>query len=64
MEKQLSNKKYIYNPAQANFFINYGVQVLETGLHLKTKKIFWCFDYYACQEAYCRWNQMCKNTNI
>ncbi len=52
----MNNKKYIYNVKQADFFINEGVKLLGTGVHPTTKKIWWCFGYKECQEAYSKWN--------
>ena len=52
----MSNKKYIYNPEQANFFISEGVKCIEVGINHKTKRAFWVFDYYECQPAYKKWN--------
>ena len=52
----MSGKKYIYNPEQAQFFIDYGVECLEKGYNYKSKAHYWVFGYDECQEAYDVWN--------
>jgi hypothetical protein len=51
----MNGKKYIYNSAQANFYIQEGCKCLETGKHHKTNKIFWVFDWSETQQAYAKW---------
>ena len=51
----MSNKVYIYNPKQASFYINNGMRVLNTGVHYKTKKVFWVFDIYETEAVYSEW---------
>lgn len=51
----MSNKVYIYNPLQAQFYINNGMRVLDTGVHYKTKKVFWVFDFNETEEIYSEW---------
>lgn len=50
------NKKYIYNYELANYFIQQGCKVIETGLNKNQNRIFWCFDYNEIQPAYIKWN--------
>lgn len=50
----MSNKKYIYNYELANFFIQQGCKILETGLN--KNRIYWLFDYNEIQPAYEKWN--------
>lgn len=56
----MDDKKYIYNPAQASFYINNGAKVLDTGIHHKTKKIFWVFDYFDTEKVYLLWLEKCR----
>ena len=51
----MSNKVYIYNPLQASFYIRNGMRVLDTGVHHKTKKAFWVFDFNETEEIYSEW---------
>jgi len=46
---------YIYNPLQAAFYISKGINPLETGVHNKTKKTFFKFDYLDSSEVYFEW---------
>ena len=57
MNNQMNNERkvYIYNPLQAQFYINNGMRVLDTGVHYKTKKIFWVFDFNETEEIYSEW---------
>ncbi len=57
----MSNKKYIYNHELANYFIQQGCKILETGLNRNQNKIYWCFDYFEIQPAYKIWNS--RKTN-
>lgn len=57
----MSNKKYIYNWQQANFYIQEGCRVLEIGKHRQTKKIFYVFDWESTKEAYEKWVTKCNN---
>lgn len=52
----MSGKKYIYNPKQANFFMEYGVKCIGTGINPSTGKMYWVFGYDDCQKAYDVWN--------
>lgn len=54
----MSNKKYIYNYELANFFIQEGCKILETGLN--KSRIYWLFDYIEIQPAYEKWNNRIK----
>lgn len=49
------NKKYIYNVAQANFYMSLGVTCLGTGIHRKTNNPFWIFGEQDSAEAYRIW---------
>ena len=51
----MTNKVYIYNPLQASFYITNGMRVLDTGVHHKTKKAFWVFDFNETEEIYSEW---------
>ena len=50
-----SNKTYVYNPEQAKFYIANGATVLDTGIHYKTHKVFWVFDFNATTEIFHKW---------
>lgn len=51
-----NNKKvYIYNPNQVNYYIQNGMKVLGTGIHSRTKKTFWIFDFNETEEIYVKW---------
>ena len=59
-----SNKfKYIYDVKAANFFMENGCICLGTGLHSRTKKVFFIFDYDKCQSVYEKWLSKCKEKN-
>ena len=51
----MSNKIYIYNHEQANFYIQNGAICLGTGIHRRTRKPFWIFDWDSSQESYKLW---------
>ena len=51
----MSNKVYIYNPAQARYYIQNGMRVLSVGVHYKTHKAFWVFDFDETKEIYEKW---------
>lgn len=51
----MSNKKYIYNPEQANYYMEQGCFCIGTGIHSQTNKIFWLFRWDETQEAYQNW---------
>lgn len=59
----MTNKKYIYNPQQASFFIEKGVRCTNTGVNPSTGRVYWEFDYYECQDAYEEWNSRKLNKN-
>lgn len=50
-----TNKKYIYNPAQANYYMEQGCFCIGTGRHSTTNKIFWLFRWEDTKEAYEKW---------
>ena len=50
-----SNKTYVYNPEQAKFYIANGATVLDTGIHYKTHKVFWVFDFNATTPIFHKW---------
>lgn len=49
------NKRYVYNPAQANFYMSKGISCLGTGLHDRTKNVFYIFLDADVKEAYFEW---------
>ena len=49
------NKKYIYNPEQATFYINNKIKVISVGVHYKTNKMFWIFDFNDTKDVYIKW---------
>ena len=51
----MSNKVYIYNPAQARYYIQNGMRVLDTGIHHRTHKVFYVFDFDETEEIYKKW---------
>ncbi|MHC1746931.1 MAG: hypothetical protein AB9856_00905 [Cellulosilyticaceae bacterium] len=53
-------KKFIYDIRMANFYIVNGCPVLETGIHKKTKKTFWVFDWDSSYDTYSKW---CQSSN-
>lgn len=48
-------KKFIYNPQQAMFYINNGVECIDQGNHTRTGKAFWVFIHDETNEAYAEW---------
>ena len=50
-----SNKTYVYNPEQAKFYIANGATVLDTGIHYRTHKVFWVFDFNATTPIFHKW---------
>lgn len=40
----MTNKKYIYNPQQASFFIEKGVRCTNTGVNPSTGRVYWELD--------------------
>ncbi len=54
----MSNKKYVYNMKQANFFMQEGVRCLGTGYNGNSKRVFYIFNYDEIQPAYEKWNKM------
>ena len=53
--KNSNRKVYIYNPVQARYYIQNGMRVLSVGVHYKTHKAFWVFDYDETKEVYENW---------
>lgn len=51
-------KIYIYNPNQAKFYIAEKCNVIGTGIHSETKKVYWIFDREKITDAYEKW---CNN---
>lgn len=47
--------RYIYNVAQARYFIKNGGIVVDTGIHYKTSKPFWAFDYVQTENLMREW---------
>lgn len=54
-DKMKSNVVYIYNLAQANFYMQKGIKPLDVGIHDVTNKTWFKFDYYETQLAYSEW---------
>ena len=50
-----SNKVYIYNQYQAQYYIKNGMHVLDTGVHYHTHRPFWVFDFDETKEVYHEW---------
>lgn len=50
----MNNKryKYIYVAKFANYLIMQGAVCRGTGIHPRTHKVFWCFDYDEIQPIY------------
>ena len=48
-------KVYIYNPLQAQFYMNNGSVCLNTGIHKRTHKTFWVFGFEDTEEIYVQW---------
>jgi len=48
-------KVYIYNPLQAQFYMNNGTICLNTGIHKTTKRTFWVFGFDDTKEVYEKW---------
>lgn len=53
-------KKYIYNPMQAQYYIEHGILPLNVDIHYTTHKKFWVFDKDATAEAYDKWCKKCE----
>lgn len=53
--RKKSNKVYVYDLNKAEFFISQGVKPLFRGIHNRTKKIYYCFDYYEQLDAFEKW---------
>jgi hypothetical protein len=51
----MNNKKYIYNPEQAKFYVLNGAIVIDTGVNQNTNKIYWVFGYDDTKEVYQLW---------
>lgn len=52
----MNNKKvYIYNPMQAQYYIDNGMQVIGTGVHSRTKKVYWVFGFTETEDIYVEW---------
>ena len=50
-----SGLTYVYNPAQAQFYIEHGAKVVSTGIHYRTHKTFWVFDFNATTPIFHKW---------
>lgn len=48
--------KYVYNIDCADYLIKHNAIPVGTGVNYKSKKVYICFDYNQCQEAYEKWN--------
>lgn len=46
---------YIYNPHQAYFYIQSGVQPLATGINHKTNKVWFKFGFNETTDVYSKW---------
>ena len=51
----MSNKRYIYNVQQAKFFIRNNGIVIDTGIHHKTGKTYWVFEYSKTVDLMAKW---------
>ena len=49
--------KYIYNVEQANFYMEHGVKCLGTGVHYKTKMVFYKFKWEDTVEVQKLWSE-------
>ncbi|MGE4213590.1 MAG: hypothetical protein AB7E42_02275 [Anaerotignaceae bacterium] len=56
-------KKYIYNPTQAKYYIEYGVLPLDVNLNTNTMRKFWVFDTEASAVVYDMWCRKCEEYN-
>lgn len=52
-----TNYKYVYSAKFANYLMLQGAVCKGTGVHPKTHKIFWCFDYDEVQPIYEKLNK-------
>ena len=50
-----SNKVYIYNKDQALFYMQKGLLPLDIGVHSRTNKPFWCFNYQDHRKFFGAW---------
>lgn len=57
-------QKYIYNIAQANFFISKGAKVKEVGYNAKSQKTYVLFNYYDLQPLYEEWESYKERINL
>ncbi len=55
MKTKKDGNVYIYNPEQANFYISKGVNPESTGIHPKTRRVWYKFDYNKTLEVYSEW---------
>jgi len=56
----MNQKKYIYNPTQARYYIEHGVLPLNVDIHYGTMKKFWVFDTAASAKVYDMWCIKCE----
>lgn len=50
-----SNKTYVYNPKQANFYVSHGAKILKIGIHDKTHRTYWVFDFNLTTPIFHEW---------
>lgn len=49
--------KYVYNIDCADYLIKHGGIPVGVGINYNSKKVYVCFGYEQCQDAYEKWNQ-------
>lgn len=54
-----SNKVYIYNLKQADYYMRNGVKPLDKGIHNVTGRRYYVFDYYETRLVYDKWCKKC-----
>ena len=58
-QKQVNKEKerfvYIYNPDQSSYYLSQGIPLIDTGIHPKTKHVWFKFSWEATVEVYGKW---------
>lgn len=56
LNKKKSNKVYVYDMNKAKFFmVDKGIKPIDQGIHRKTGKMYFVFDYYSTIDAFREW---------
>lgn len=52
---------FVYNPEQKEFYLDEGCQIVDSDVHITSKKPFWVFKYDDVQEVFHKWCTSNKN---